>query len=163
MKARTVGVRAGTPVVVALEVVALVAFIGLPPARFGWWPAAVITAVALLLLVPTVHRRNVPGWLAAVRRWRRSRRGKYPAAAAAVDVPHGNIVCGVRVEAYEALTMIEVTGKPYSLTFLRGSTVSLTRNLLPLEVLTQLLDQPGGIQLAAIDVVPAGHRVRRGN
>lgn len=87
MKARTVGVRAGTPVVVALEVVALVAFIGLPPARFGWWPAAVITAVALLLLVPTVHRRNVPGWLAAVRRWRRSRRGKYPAAAAAVDVP----------------------------------------------------------------------------
>ena len=163
MKARTVGVRAGTPVVVALEVVALVAFIGLPPARFGWWPAAVITAVALLLLVPTVHRRNVPGWLAAVRRWRRSRRGKYPAAAAAVDVPHGNIVCGVRVEAYEALTMIEVTGKPYSLTFLRGSTVSLTRNLLPLEVLTELLDQPGGIQLAAIDVVPAGHRVRRGN
>ena len=163
MKARTVGVHAGTPVVVALEVVALVAFIGLPPARFGWWPAAVITAVALLLLVPTVHRRNVPGWLATVRRWRRSRRGKYPAAAAAVDVPHGNIVCGVRVEAYEALTMIEVTGKPYSLTFLRGSTVSLTRNLLPLEVLTELLDQPGGIQLAAIDVVPAGHRVRRGN
>jgi len=162
MKARTVGVRAGTPVVVALEVVALVAFIGLPPARFGWWPAAVLTAVALLLLVPTVHRRNVPGWLAAVTRWRRSRRGKYPAAAAAVDVPHGNIVCGVRVEAYEALTMIEVTGKAYSLTFLRGSTVSLTRNVLPLEVLTELLDQPGGIQLA-LDVVPAGHRVRRGN
>ena len=78
MKARTVGVRAGTPVVVALEVVALVAFIGLPPARFGWWPAAVITAVALLLLVPTVHRRNVPGWLAAVRRWRRSRPASRP-------------------------------------------------------------------------------------
>ena len=162
MKARTVGVHAGTPVVVALEVVALVAFIGLPPARFGWWPAAVISAVALLLLVPTVHRRNVPGWLAAVWRWRRSRRGKYPAAAAAVDVPHGNIVCGVRVEECEALAMIEVTGKPYSLTFLRGSTVSLTRNVLPLEVLTELLDQPGGIQLA-VDVVPSGHRVRRGN
>lgn len=77
MKARTVGVHAGTPVVVALEVVALVAFIGLPPARFGWWPAAVISAVALLLLAPTVHRRNVPGWLAAAWRWRRSRRGKY--------------------------------------------------------------------------------------
>lgn len=163
MKARTVGVRAGTPVVVALEVLALAAFIGLPPARFGWWPAVTITAAAMLLLVPTVHRRNVPAWLAAVRRWRRSRRGTRPLAAAAVDVPHGNIVCGVRVEEYEALTMIEVTGKAYSLTFLRGSTVSLTRNVLPLEVLTELLDQPGGLKLAAIDVVPAGHRVRRGN
>ncbi|MBY0290951.1 MAG: type VII secretion protein EccE [Mycobacteriaceae bacterium] len=161
MKARTVGARAGTPVVVALEVIALVSFMALPPARFGWWPAATITAAALLLLVPTLHRRNVPAWLAAVARWR-SRRRKRPAAAAAVDVPHGNIVCGVRVEEYEALTMIEVTGKPYSLTFLRGSTVSLTRNVLPLELLTELLDQPGGLQLA-IDVVPAGHRVRRGN
>lgn len=162
MKARTVGVRAGTPVVVALEVAALAAFIGLPPARFGWWPAATITAAAMLLLVPTVHRRNVPGWLAAVTRWRRARRGKRPLAAAAVDVPHGNIVCGVRVEEFEALTMIEVAGQPYSPTFLRGSTVSLTRNVLPLEVLTELLDQPGGLKLA-IDVVPAGHRVRRGN
>ena len=35
MKARTVGVRAGTPVVVALEVIALVSFMALPPARFG--------------------------------------------------------------------------------------------------------------------------------
>ena len=48
MKARTVGVRAGTPVVVALEVLALAAFIGLPPARFGWWPAVTITAAAML-------------------------------------------------------------------------------------------------------------------
>ncbi|WP_094287325.1 type VII secretion protein EccE [Mycobacterium lehmannii] len=161
MKASTVGVRAGTPVVVALEVVALVAFLALPPARFGWWPAAVITAVALLLLVPTLHRRNAPAWVAAAARWR-SQRSPRRAAAAAVDVPHGNIVCGVRVEPFEALTMIEVTGQPYALTFLRGSTVSLTRNVLPLELLAELLDQPGGLKLG-IDVVPAGHRVRRGS
>ncbi|WP_425004988.1 type VII secretion protein EccE [Mycolicibacterium sp. S3B2] len=164
MKARVAGVNAATPVVIAVEVVALGSLMALPPAKFGWWPAAAIIAAAVLLLVPTLHRRNGPAWLASLARWRTQRRTSMnpPTSAAAVDVPHGNIVCGVRVEPYEALTMIEVTGKPYSLTFLRGATVSLTRNVLPLEVLTELLDQPGGLKLA-IDVVPAGHRVRRGN
>jgi type VII secretion protein EccE len=134
----------------------------LPPARFGWWPASVITAVTVLLLVPTLHRRNGPQWAAAVARWRSQRSKRLPAAAA-VDVPHGNVICGVRVDEREAIAMIEVTGLPYAFTFLRGSTVSLTRNELPLAVLAELLDQPGGIKLAGIDVVPAGHRVRRGS
>ena len=34
--------------------------------------------------------------------------------------------------------------------------------MLPLDVLIELLDQPGGLQLAGIDIVSAGHRVRRG-
>ena len=74
----------------------------------------------------------------------------------------GNLVCGVRVDAYEAVTMVRVAGRPYAPTFLRGSTVSLTTNVLPLGVLTELLDQPGGLKLAGIDMVSSGQRVRRG-
>ena len=161
MKERALGVRAGLPVVVATEVVAIGAFIGLAPGRFGWWPAAVITAAAFVLMAVTVYRRNLPGWIAALMRWR-SRRRRPVEAAAAVDVTQGNIVCGVRVDEYEAVTMLSVAGRAYTPTFLRGSTVSLTTNVLPLDVLTGLLDQPGGLKLAGIDVVSSGQRVRRG-
>ena len=161
MKERAFGVRAALPVVVATEVIGLVAFFGLAPDRFGWWPAAVITGAAFLLMVVTVYRRNVPGWIAVLMRWR-SRRRRPIEAAAAVDVSQGNIVCGVRVDAYEAITMVAVTGRAYTPTFLRGPAVSLTTNVLPLDVLTGLLDQPGGLKLAGIDVVSSGQRVRRG-
>ena len=119
MKERAVGVRAALPVVLATEVVAIGAFIGLTPARFGWWPAAAITAAAFVLMVVTVYRRNLPGWIAALMRWRSRRRGREQAAAA-VDVTQGNLVCGVRVDAYEAITMVQITGRPYRPTFLRG-------------------------------------------
>ncbi len=161
MKERALGVRVALPVVVATEIIAIGAFIGLAPDRFGWWPAAVITGAAFVLMAVTVHRRNLPGWVAALMRWR-SRRRRPVEAAAAVDVSQGNIVCGVRVDAYEAIAMVEVTGRAYTPTFLRGSTVSLTTNVLPLAVLTGLLDQPGGLKLAGIDVVSSGQRVRRG-
>jgi type VII secretion protein EccE len=161
MKERALGVRVALPVVVATEIIAIGAFIGLAPDRFGWWPAAVITGAAFVLMVLTVHRRNLPGWVAALMRWR-SRRRRPAAAAAAVDVSQGNIVCGVRADAYEAIAMVAVTGRAYTPTFLRGSTVSLTTNVLPLDVLTGLLDQPGGLKLAGIDVVSSGQRVRRG-
>jgi type VII secretion protein EccE len=161
VKERVVGVRAALPVVLAAEVIAIGSLIGLSPARFGWWPAAVITGVAVLLMVVTVHRRSVVGWLGALWRWR-ARRGKPVQAAAAVDVTQGNLVCGVRVDAYEAVTMVRIAGQAYAPTFLRGSTVSLSTNVLPLGVLTGLLDQPGGLKLAGIDIVSSGHRVRRG-
>jgi len=106
VKERAVGVRAALPVVLATEVVAIGAFIGLTPARFGWWPAAAITAAAFVLMVVTVYRRNLPGWIAALMRWRSRRRGREHAAAA-VDVMQGNLVCGVRVDAYEAITMVQ--------------------------------------------------------
>lgn len=160
MKARTVGVRAALPVVITAEIVALAAFSLLPRVWPGWWLPAVVTGVALVLMVITVHRRNLPQWLAALRRWR-SVRTRPAVAAAAVDVPHGNLVCGVRTDAYEAITMVEVTGRAYAPTFLRGSTVSLTTNLLPMQVLTDLLDQPGVLRLAGIDIVSSGQRVRR--
>jgi type VII secretion protein EccE len=121
----------------------------------------VITTVAFLAMVLTVYRRNLPGWVAALMRWR-SRRRRPVEAAAAVDVTQGNIVCGVRVDEYEAITMLNVAGRAYTPTFLRGSTVSLTTNVLPLDVLTGLLDQPGGLRLAGMDVVSSGQRVRRG-
>ena len=43
----------------------------LPPGRFGWWPLAVITVLAGVLLLVRVHRRNLATWLAARARWRR--------------------------------------------------------------------------------------------
>ena len=47
--------------------------------------------------------------------------------------------------------MIRVAGRPDSPTFLRTSSVSNTANLLPLDVLVGLLDQPGDLHLG-IDV-----------
>ena len=161
MKARALGLRVALPVVITTEIVAIGAFIGLRPDRFGWWPAAVITGAVFALMVVTVYRRNLFGWVAALMRWR-SRRRRTEQAAAAVDVTQGNIICGVRVDSDEAITMVRITGRAYTPTFLRGSTVSLTTNVLPLRVLTELLDQPGGLKLAGIDVVSSGHRVRRG-
>ncbi|WP_428338887.1 type VII secretion protein EccE [Mycobacterium sp.] len=160
MKARTVAVRPTLAAVVGAEAVALAAFTALPPGYAGWWPAAVITAVAIIALVVTVHRRNAATWVAARARWLRARRTAVPTAAA-VDIAQGSIVCGVRTDTHEAITMIRVAGRPDSPTFLRTSSVSKTANLLPLDVLIGLLDQPGDLHLG-IDVVSAGHRVRRG-
>jgi type VII secretion protein EccE len=161
VKARTVALRPTFPALIAAEVVSLAALAVLPPRRFGWWPGAVIAVVALLLLVVTVHRRNALGWVAAGVRWRAERR-RPAAAAAAIDVAHGNLMCGVRVDEHEAITMIRVAGRTYAPTFLRASTVSRTTNVLPLPVLVGLLDQPGALRLAGIEVVSAGHRVRPG-
>ncbi|MFZ0831543.1 MAG: type VII secretion protein EccE, partial [Mycobacterium sp.] len=69
---------------------------------------------------------------------------------------------GVRLVDDEAITMIAVSGQPYSPTVLTGAATALTPNLLPLKELATLLDQPGGIRLAGIDVVSSGLRVRRG-
>lgn len=158
MKARTVTLRPTLAVVIGAEVVALVAFAALPVARFGSWPAAVIAAVTLLVLSVAVHRRNVVAWVAARVRWLRRRRYTTPVGAA-IDVSHGDVVYGVRTAGDEAVTVIRVDGRPYAPTFLRGSTVSRTVNVLPLEILTRFLEQPGGLRLA-IDVVSAGYRVR---
>ena len=160
MKAPTVGLRPRLAALVTAEVVALAAFVALPPHRAGWWPATVISVAALLLLVVTVHGRNAPGWVAAWARHRHRMRRPAPVGAA-VDVPHGALVCGVRVEEHEALTMVRVSGRPYAPTLLRGSTRSVSTNVVPLSVLVGLLDQPGGLHLAGIDVVSSGQRVRR--
>lgn len=159
MKQRPAGIRLSLPVLITVEVVALGAFIALPPYRAGWWPAVALTAAVLVALTVTVHGRNGVGWLVALARWRAARRGELTAAAA-VDVPHGDISCGVRADAYEAITMVRLSGRAYSPTFLRGSTVSATTNLLPLALLVDLLDQPGSLRLAGIDVVSSGARVR---
>jgi type VII secretion protein EccE len=152
--------RLGLPTLVAVEVVAAAAFVVFPPHRAGWWPASVISGVALVVLVVTVYRRNVAGWVATWARHRRRKRRAAPVAAA-VDVPHGGIVCGVRVDEHEAITMIGLSGKAHSFTLLRGPTRSLSTNVVPIDVLAGLLDQPGFLHLACIDIVNAGQRVRR--
>jgi type VII secretion protein EccE len=161
VKARTVGVRPALGAVVGIEVVAIAAFASLPPHRFGWWPAATITAVVAIVLLVTVHRRNFTAWLAARVRWWRGRRYT-TAVGAAIDVSHGGAVYGVRTAGNEAVTVVRVDGRVYAPTFLRGSTVSRTTNVLPLDVLIGLLDQPGGLRLG-IDVVSTGYRVRPGS
>jgi type VII secretion protein EccE len=146
--------------VIALEVVVLAVWALLPPGRFGWWPAAVLSVLAAAALLISVGRRNLPGWVGAQVRQRVSRTAVAPAGAA-VDVPCGPVMCGVRVEPHEAIAMIEVHGRPYTPTFLRGSSLSLTDNVLPADVLADCLDQPGGLRLV-IDVVQSGQRVYPG-
>ncbi|MDT5011676.1 MAG: hypothetical protein QOH57_3293, partial [Mycobacterium sp.] len=162
MKARTVSARPAVAAVIAVEVIALATLVVFPPGRATWWPAAGVTAAAILALLLTVHRRTAVGWSMAALRWlRRRRRGPAPVPAA-VDVPHGAALYGVRIVDGEAITMVTVSGQAYSPTVLTGSATALTPNLLPLQALSALLDQPGGIRLAGIDVVSSGVRVRRG-
>jgi type VII secretion protein EccE len=160
MKARTVTVNAALGAVVAVEVLALAAQAILPPGRFGWWPLAAITALAMVALLVRVHRYNAATWLAARARLRRARR-YCTEVGAAVDISHSGTVVGVRTAGHEAVTVIEVDGRAYAPTFLRGSNLALTDNVLPLRTLTGLMEQPGGL-LLGIDVVSDGFRVRPG-
>ena len=164
MKARTIGVNARIPAVIGVEVAVLTAILIFPPSRVSWWPTAAAAVVAIALLMVTVYRRNAVKWLVdRVRWWRRRRRTDSPAAA--IDIPHGASLYGVRApDSFdgEAISMVEVTGQAYSPTLLTGSATALTPNRLPLDALTGLLDQPGGIRLSSIDVVSSGLRVRRG-
>jgi ESX secretion system protein EccE len=164
MKARTIGINATIPVVIAVEVAVIAAIVIFPPGRMSWWPTVSVAVVAIAMSMITIYRRNAFRWLADRFRWlRRRRRTNTPVAA--VDIPHGSALYGVRVPDRldgEAITMIEVTGQAYSPTLLTGSATALTPNRLPLDALTGLLDQPGGIKLSGIDVVSSGLRVRRG-
>lgn len=158
MKARTVKIHPALGAVVGAEVVAIAAYVALPPGRVTWWPFAVITALALVLLLVTVHRRNFAGWVAARAQWLRTRHHTTPVGAA-IDIGHGSAVYGVRTAGDEAVTVIRVDGRRYEPTFLRGSTLARTTNLLPLDTLTEFLDQPGGLHLG-IDIASLGFRVR---
>ncbi|MGZ4577339.1 MAG: type VII secretion protein EccE [Mycobacterium sp.] len=164
MRARTIGINATIPAVVGVEVAMLAAVVIFRPHRWSWWPTVAVAVVAIALLMVTVYRRNAVRWVVDRIRWQRRRR-RVDSPAPAVDIPHGAALCGVRVpERFDgdAITMIEVTGQAYSPTLLTGSATALTPNRLPLDALTELLDQPGGIQLSGIDVVSSGLRVRRG-
>lgn len=161
MRARPITVKPPVSAVVAVEVIALGAWIGLAPAWVGWWPAAVVTAVAAVLLVVQFYRHNAAGWAAVVARHRR-RRKELPRETITYDVRHGDTAYGVRDTGDELITMIAVAGRADAPTLLRGPSVSLSTNVIPLRLLAGLLDQPGGLHLA-IDVVNIGQRVRRAN
>ncbi len=164
MKARTIGINATIPAVIGVEVAVIAAILIFPPARMSWWPTVAVALIAVAALLVTVHRRNAFRWFVDRLSLRRRRR-RTESPAAAVDIPHGAALYGVRVADRldgEAITMIEVTGQAYSPTLLTGSATALTPNRLPLDALTGLLDQPGGIRLSGIDVVSSGLRVRRG-
>jgi type VII secretion protein EccE len=158
VKARTVTVRPSLGASVSVVVVAIAAYAALPPWRFSWWPFAAITVAALILLLVRVRRHSSVTWVAARVRHRRTRRYTTPVGAA-VDIRHGNEVYGVRTAGNEAVAVIRVDGHPYEPTFLRGSTVAHTVNVLPLDVLVQFLDQPGGLRIG-FDIASDGFRVR---
>ena len=160
MKERTVTFRPVLGAVVATEALTLAAQLVVPPASFGWWPLVVITLLAAVLLLVRVHRYNAATWVAARARLHRQRRHT-ETIGAAVDISHDGAVYGVRTDEHEAITVIEVDGRPYVPTFLRGSTMTLTSNILPLDLITDLMDQPGGLRLG-IDIVSDGYRVRAG-
>jgi type VII secretion protein EccE len=158
MKARTVTVRPTLGASVSVVVAAIAAYAALPPWRFSWWPFAAITVVALAVLLVRVRRHSVVTWVAARVRQRRTGRYTTPVGAA-VDIRHGNDVYGVRTADNEAVAVIRVDGHPYEPTFLRGSTVAHTVNVLPLHVLVQFVDQPGGLRIG-FDIASDGFRVR---
>jgi type VII secretion protein EccE len=117
----------------------------------------VITGVAVVLLVVTVHGRNSVSWVAAQACWRRQRRFATPVGAA-VDINHGGHVYGVRTAGDEAVTMLRIDGRADSPTFLRSAATLHTANTVPLRVLIDHLDQPGGLHLG-VDIVNDGYRV----
>ena len=161
MKARTVALRPRLAAVVTAEVVALAAFVALPPHRAGWWPATVISVAALLLLVVTVHGRNAPGWVAA---WARHRRRLRRPAAGGCGGRRSARCTGVWGARRGARGPHHGPGQRATLcpdAFCGARRVSVSTNVVPLSVLVGLLDQPGGLRLAGIDVVSSGQRVRR--
>ena len=96
MKARTIGVNATIPAVVGVEVAVIAAIVVFPPARMSWWPTVAVAVIAVAALLVTVYRRNMIRWLVDRTRWWRRRRRNDPPAAA-IDIPHGASLYGVRV------------------------------------------------------------------
>ncbi len=162
MKVRTIGFGPTIPAVIGVELVVLASLAVFPPTHATWWPSAGIAVVAIAALLVTVHRRSAAAWLVALVRFWRRRRHAPVVVPAAVDIPHGSQLYGVRVVDGQAITMVTVSGQAYSPTVLTGSATALTPNRLPLDALVAQLDQPGGIRLAGIDIVSSGVRVRRG-
>jgi type VII secretion protein EccE len=93
VKAPAVKVDPGLGSVIGAEAVGIAAFAALPPYRFGWWPASVLAAVTLVVLLVRVHRRNIAAWPAARARWMRARRYT-TSVGAAVDISQAGTSMG---------------------------------------------------------------------
>lgn len=154
MKQRTLGFRPVIGAVIATEIIVVATWLVTPL----WEIATIAATVTLVLLTVTVHRRSAAGWVYTVARWRRNRRhpGVIPVA---VDVTAGDMICGVRIDGYEAIAAIKLAGRPHRPTYLHGA-AAITDDTIPLRILADHLKQPGGLRLS-IDVVSEGRRVRR--
>ncbi len=166
MKARTLGINAShSRCGRRSRSRSLAAIVIFPPARTSWWPTAATAVVAIALLMVTVYRRNVVGMVLATG----FAGGAVVAAPSPLPRPSTSRTAlrftafGFRTDStVKPSRWCEVTGQAYSPTLLTGSATALTPNRLPLDALTGLLDQPGGIRLSGVDVVSSGLRVRRG-
>ena len=147
--------------VIAAEVVAAVLICLLPWSR--WWLPVVFAAVALVIATLTYNGATAAGWIArAMRFWwyrhsaaARARRAGL-AEPFAVDLSGAGPV-GMAWDGQYAVTMIALHGHAYAPTFLDPSGAQ-TEDAAPLAVVSSLLHQFGGLELAAVDVVSAGQR-----
>lgn len=147
--------------VVIAESVAAVAAVALAPFA-PWW--ASVTAATVVVLASSVSYRGATAsrWL---RRWRTLRRMRSPRRRAAravipapftVELPSVGTI-GMRWDGGYAITVIALHGRPHAESRL-VSEGAQTTDLVPLEVCGALLEQFGGLELEAIDVVSAGMR-----
>ena len=164
MKARTIGVNATIPAVVGVEVAVIAAIVAFPPARMSWWPTGAVGVIAAAALLVTVYRRNMLRWLVDRVRWWRRRRRNAAAGGGRRHTARRLAVRGAGPGRVRRRSDHDDRGDRSGVLtdVLTGSATALTPNLLPMDALTGLLDQPGGIRLSGIDVVSSGLRVRRG-
>lgn len=129
----------------------------------NWWTVAAISLVVLLTATLTYRGATAAGWLgrAARLRWYRARAGASARRAAmpapfTVDLPGVGAV-GMNWDGQYAVTMIALHGRAYAPTFLDPAGAK-TEDVVPLAVVSGLLHQFGGVELASVDVVTAGRR-----
>lgn len=129
------------------------------------WPAAAGIAVAIAVVaVLSYNGATAAGWIARAARFQWFRHnsgaaGRRAAVPAAYDVELPGIgLVGVRWDGEHVVTAIALHGRPHTPTVLAPEGAK-TSDMVPLEEIAALLQQVGGLELAAIDVVSAGRRV----
>lgn len=148
--------------VVIAELIAGAIIIAVTPRQ--WWAAALIAVAVLLAVTVSYQQATAAGW---VRRWLRwkwygrkaaahERRSAIPAPFSA-DIAGINPV-GMRWDGRYVVTMIALHGRAHPPTVLVPAGAE-TVDTVPLEVVSGLLTQFGGLELHSVDVVSASRRV----
>ncbi|MBV8348348.1 MAG: type VII secretion protein EccE [Mycolicibacterium sp.] len=147
--------------VIGAEIAALILIVALPWSR--WWVAVIFAAVTLLVATITYNGATAVGWLTRAARFlwfghRRTAAARRAAIPAAFNVDLSGIgPLGMRWDGQYAVTMIALHGHAYAPTFLDPSGAQ-TEDMAPLRVVSSLLQQFGGLELACVDVVSTGRR-----
>lgn len=140
----------------AAALIPVLPWVGLPV-------AATIAVLVALAVTVTYNEATAAGWLARAARflWYRNRAAA-GARRAAIPEPFnvdlaGIGAVGMRWDGQYAVTMIALHGRAYAPTFLVPEGAK-TEDVVPLQVVSSLLRQFGGLELASVDVISAGRR-----